>query len=196
MGVTSSGGLRETARMACPVCGFDPTSISPADAVVALRSLPRRFREAAGLAAGDPDADADAGRPDPGVAGPGDHDGDDHRALVLAEAAQAAGAIAALGEDLRRVLISDDPALATTDDTATGGGGGAGTGAGDPEAALARLGEATAAVVSLVEGQPATAWKRTGRRSSGPRSAGALLGEAVHAGVHHLRLAQRPTGRS
>jgi hypothetical protein len=172
--------------MACPVCGFDPTSISPADAVVALRSLPRRYREAAGPAADD--ADSAGGGRDP------DHDGEQarRRALVASEAAQAAAAIAALGEDLRRVLISDDPALSTTDDTATSGGEGAG--GADVEAAIARLAEASAGVVSLVEGQPATAWKRTGHRASGPRSAATLLGEAVHAGVHHLRLAQQSAG--
>jgi len=184
--------------MACPVCGFDPTSISPADAVVALRSLPRRYREAAGPAADDADPDdggrdADQARAGAGgpVAGAADQDREQaqRRALVATEAAQAATAIAALGEDLRRVLISDDPPLSTTDDTATSGGGGA-EGA-DAEAAIARLAEATAGAVSLVEGQPATAWKRTGHRASGPRSAATLLGEAVHAGVHHLRLAQQ-----
>jgi hypothetical protein len=179
--------------MACPVCGFDPTSLSPADAVVALRSLPRRYREAAGLAGDDPDPGGDGNGEDD--AGPGHPDGDaaDRRALVLAQAAQAGSAIAALGEDLRRVLISDDPALTTTDDTATAGGGGSdGT---DPDAVLARLKEVTDRVAELTEDQPATAWKRVGHRSDGPRSAAALLGEAVHAGVHHLRLAQQAVGR-
>jgi hypothetical protein len=169
--------------MACPDCGFDPTSISPADAVVALRSLPRRYREAAGPAADDADSD------DGGRVADQDREQAQRRALVASQAAQAATAIAALGEDLRRVLISDDPPLSTTDETATSAGGDA-EGA-DIEAAIARLAEATAGVVSLVEGQPATAWKRTGRRASGPRSAATLLGEAVHAGVHHLRLAQQ-----
>ena len=65
--------------MACPVCGFDPTSISPPDAVVALRSLPRRYREAAGLAPGE--FDGDDGRDDD-EAGSGDHGRQDaaHRA--------------------------------------------------------------------------------------------------------------------
>jgi len=189
--------------MACPVCGFEPTSISPADAVVALRSLPRRFREEAGLAAGDPDpggrgpSAVASDRPTKGAGDPaGEHA--EHQAFVLAEAAQAAAAIAALGEDLRRVLISDDPALSTSDDAATRGSGGTevdGGPGGDPDA-LGRLAEATAGVVRVVEGQPATAWKRVGHRTSGPRSAATLLGEAVHAGVHHLRLAQGRPGRS
>lgn len=29
----------------CPGCGFDPSSVSPSDASVALRSFPRRFTE-------------------------------------------------------------------------------------------------------------------------------------------------------
>jgi len=179
--------------MACPVCGFDPTSISPPDAVVALRSLPRRYREAAGLAGDQPDQGGD-GTGDDG-AGPGHREGEaaDRRALVLAQAAQATAAIAALGEDLRRVLISDDPALTTTDDTATSGEGDS-DGA-DPDTVLARLKQVTDRVAGLVEDQPATAWKREGHRAGGPRSALALLGEAVHAGVHHLRLAQQAVGR-
>jgi hypothetical protein len=178
--------------MACPECGFDPTSISPADAVVALRSLPRRYREAAGLAGDEPDPGGDGVGDDD--AGPGPDGGAaDRRALVLAQATQATAAIAALGEDLRRVLISDDPALTTTDDTATGGGAGADVT--DPDAVLARLKEVTDRVAGLVADQPATAWKRVGHRADGPRSAAALLGEAVHAGVHHLRLAQDAVGR-
>src|SRR5579862_4537644 len=102
MGVTpvaAAPRVRETAPMACPVCGFDPTSISPADAVVALRSLPRRYREAAGLAGDQPDPGEDG--PGDDDAGPGHDDGQaaDRRALVLAQAAQATAAIAALGED-------------------------------------------------------------------------------------------------
>jgi hypothetical protein len=30
----------------CPVCGFAPRTVSPADALVAVRSFPRRYREA------------------------------------------------------------------------------------------------------------------------------------------------------
>ena len=95
------------------------------------------------------------------------------------------------------MLISDDPPLSTADDTATAGGADRdGLGVTDPEDVLGRLTEATAKVAHLVEGQPAAAWKRSGHRTTGPRTAATLLGEAVHAGVHHLRLAQGPPGRS
>lgn len=33
-----------SSRDRCPTCGFDPATVSPSDAAVAARSLPRRFR--------------------------------------------------------------------------------------------------------------------------------------------------------
>jgi hypothetical protein len=44
---------------ACADCGFDPTSLTVEDAIVTLRSLPRRWRElAAAVDDDDPDAAA------------------------------------------------------------------------------------------------------------------------------------------
>lgn len=163
----------QTAPMptSCPVCGFDPSSVSPADAIVALRSLPRRFRELTDPSPTDDDRDdrehGDAVR---------------SRARALAEAGVVGGIISALSGDLHRVLVSDDPAITTTDDTATAPGFG-----GDPATSLQRLSEATAEAAAQAEGQPAEAWARQGTRADGPVSALDLLREAVHAGVHRLR---------
>jgi hypothetical protein len=106
-------------------------------------------------------------------------------ATAVDEAGQAAEAIAALGADLRRVLIQDNPALTTHEGDAESARHG-----GDPATALARLSDATAAVASLADDQPGEAWARTGSRSEGPVSALELLRDAVHAGVHHLRGAE------
>ena len=85
----------------CPECGFDGSGLSPTDAVVALRSFPRRF-----AALTDPQSD-DEDRPevDP--------------ARVDAEATAAAAGIAAAGAAMRRVLIEQDPVLAEAPAPAT-----------------------------------------------------------------------------
>jgi hypothetical protein len=151
----------------CPECGFDGRGLSPADAAVALRSLPRRFREAA--------------EPVEEVAGPSVD-----AAAVLAAAGQAADAIGELGEDLRRVLVEDDPALSTSGAEATAVRHG-----GDPATALERLAAAATTVADLISAQPADAWTRTGVRSDGPVTAADLAREAVHAGVHRLRAVEQ-----
>ena len=45
--------MNATVAAACTSCGFNPASVSPSDAVVALRSFPRRYR--ALVASVDPD---------------------------------------------------------------------------------------------------------------------------------------------
>jgi hypothetical protein len=141
--------------VACAQCGFEASTVSPADAVVALRSFPRRFRELV----------------------PKDDDPVVLRTLQT-HAGQAAAAITALGEDLRRVLVSDDVSLASDDGVAT-----APLPAGDLSTAIDRLAAAATGVADVAEHQPAEAWQR----SSGPVRAIDLLRDAVHAGVHHLR---------
>ena len=75
---------------ACPICGFSPDGLSPADGVAALRSFPRRFGE---------------------LVAPDDPERQQKLAVVNREAAAAAAEIAASGEDLRRVLTLDQPEL-------------------------------------------------------------------------------------
>jgi hypothetical protein len=186
----------------CPICGFGPASLSPPDAVVALRSLPRRFRAAAAPDTGDDDDDdfrtgwdsgPDTGRttgPDTGrTTGPdtGNRAGtttgpDARRDAVLAAAGAAAAAIAALGGQLRRVLIEDSPDLGPAPTPPA-------IPAGSAADALGRLERAAFEVADLAASQPAAAWSRTGRRDGTPVSAADLLREAVHAGVHQLRVA-------
>lgn len=139
--------------VACPICGFDPGGLAPADGVVALRSFPRRFGEL--VRDDDPERDTKL-------------------AIVRGEENAAAREISAAGERLRRVLISDDPSL-DAGDTAPGGD-------------LASIANAVADLAASAHGAQ---WQRTGRRGGTTVTALDLLGDAVHAGVHHLRLAER-----
>jgi hypothetical protein len=148
------------------VPGSDAPSLSPPDAVVALRSLSRRFRESA--AESERRADGDDGDTGPPAAD------------VLRAAGVAAAAIGGLGEQLRRVLVEDSPELPAPP--------GAAPAPGDPATALDRLTAAANAVADLAAAQPATAWPRTGRRGAAAVSAADLLRDAVRAGVDQLRL--------
>src|ERR1700687_4435255 len=75
----------------CPVCGYEGSPVPPADAAVALRSFPRRFRETleAITEAGDGHAE--------------------ERQDVLRRAAWVARALEIIEADLGRVLVSDQP---------------------------------------------------------------------------------------
>jgi hypothetical protein len=150
------------ARLAAVSTPSDP-SLSPPDAIVALRSLPRRFRAAAA--------------PRPGR--------DPHG--VEAAAGAAAGAITELSRQLGRVLVEESPTLpdSPADSPAAGPG--------DPATALDRLAAAAGALADLAAAQAAAAWTRTGRRGGVEVSAAELLREAVHAGVHQLRLVSTGT---
>ena len=147
--------------MACPACGFEPSTVTPPDAIAALRSYPRRSRELI-----PPDEE-----PDP---------------VVLDSAGRAATIIDALGADLEAILVTDDASLTTDASLATSAAP-----SGDRLTALDRLTAATTRVADLAGRQPAAAWSRTGLRPSGPVTAGDLLREAVHAGIHNLRIAQK-----
>jgi hypothetical protein len=150
----------------CPDCGFDPASLSPPDAVVALRSFARRFTEI-----GEPDPDDDGGA-----------EGDAPAEKTLAAAAAGAAAIATSGEQLRRVLVGDSPELGPAPDLAAAP-------ATPPADAIDRLRTAAERVADLAARQPASAWTRTGRRAGQDVTAADLLREAVHAGAHELRVA-------
>jgi hypothetical protein len=152
----------------CPDCGFDPAPLSPPDAVVALRSFARRFAEV-----GQPDPDAEDVEPA--------SDGPTEKTLAAAEAA--AAAIATSGEQLRRVLVEDSPVIGPAPDLDAAP-------ASAPADAIDRLRTAAERVADLARDQPASAWSRVGHRPGQDVTAAHLLREAVHAGVHELRVAE------
>lgn len=139
---------------------------------MALLSLPRRFSELASPPADDESDETNVTPP--------------HLAVTLAEAGEAAEGIEEVGADLRAVLIGEDPELSSSD-----GAESAVRTAGDATTALDRLRAAADHVAALADGQHGEAWTRTGMRPTGPVSAADLLREAVHCGVHHLRLAEQ-----
>jgi hypothetical protein len=159
--------------VACPICGFTPAGLGPSDAIAALRSFPRRF---SALIESNGD---DGARSDDDVAVA--------RAAALPAAEGAARTITALGADLRRVLVENDPALTTT-----GEPGPSVTGTGDD--ALDHLREATTAAAELASSAHGKDWERRGKRGDDVVTALQVLGEAVHTGVHHLHAATLASG--
>ncbi len=153
----------------CPVCGYDASLLTPPDAVVAVRSYPRRFRELL----------AEAEERSPGAAtrvGRSGRSAVDHAARV-------ATVLAGIDHDLGRVTVSDNPAIDPPVLDGPGAGGG------DAVADLAAAADALAARMAGVTGD---GWRRTGTDPSGETwTALDLVRRAVHAGAHHLRLAER-----
>ena len=166
---------QEVAATACPRCGFDPSGVTPADAAVAVRSFPRRFRELLD----------DAEREEAGRATNAGTDGwsaADH-------AAAAADGLATVAPLLRQVAVSDDPALALpVVDGATPSGA-------SVDAALTGLQRASDSLATEIDAVKGRDWERTGH--NGGRQAWTALDVArlgVHLGVHHIRAAARTLG--
>jgi len=148
--------------VSCPSCGFDGAHLSPSDAIVALRSFPRRFTELLDRPAAEGAVD-------------------DPRGRVLAAAGWAAAAIAGTGEALRVALIEDDPEVGpdwATRPVAEGGP--------VPES-LGGLTSAADTVANLASSTAAEAWKREAHLGTTKVTVLELLREAVHAGAHYLR---------
>ena len=159
----------------CPVCGFDPRSVSPADAAVALRSFSRRYRSLLTVPA-ENEAEDPVRRPGP--------DG----WSAVAHAWWAALSFDAISEALHQVLVHDrpdisvpsvDPGSAPTVDESNA-------------AVLDRLTRAATGLAVAIEGAGGDQWTRVAVRSDGSEvSALDLARLAVHQGVHHLRAGEQ-----
>src|SRR3954453_22020112 len=97
MGETYALGRGNTGGMAsaCPVCGFNASTVSPGDAAAALRSFPRRYK-AVLIRPSNDDADDPVARR--GVAG----------WSALDHATWAANAIDGAAQQVHQVLVHDD----------------------------------------------------------------------------------------
>jgi hypothetical protein len=150
------------------VPGLDLSRLSPDDAVAALRSYPRRFREA--LTSVEPDDLP-------------------HEAVEHAD--HVARSVALLGEALRQVLVQDQPVLlpAVADDQARQWAHDGGSSVDDVLAFLELECNSMADAVTHVS---SNAWTRTGTVAGGGASLSALdiVREAVRTGSEHLRAAQ------
>lgn len=154
---------------ACGACGFQPDTLSPADAIVALRSFPRRWRE---LLAGFP---ADEGE-----------DAAVRRRLAggwsaLEHVAHVSQALSAQAERLERIrhlerptigpVVTPEPGI----DEATGA-----------EEVVAELGRSAERLATVAESMVGEDWLRAGIREGQELTALELLREGVHEGAHHL----------
>lgn len=151
----------------CRECGFDGGRLSPADAAVAARSFPRRYRAAIARRDDEDSVDALIRRRPP--------DGD-RSALELV--ADAAAALRDGAEDIRRVLVTDTPEV---------GAPAAPAPPGSVDDALSALEGAASRLAEVLETGQGAEWTRTAISPSGPVSALELAAHAIHDGVHNLR---------
>jgi len=150
---------------------FDHPDLSPSDAVVALRSFPRRYRGLLATDDDDPDGVA-ARRPDAGSWS------------ALEHTAHVANALDAGAGDLARVLQDDDPAVS---DPATAPADGASA----VEPTLDRLTAAADRLVQAIDRYSPRDWSRPARLADG-RAVDALwlVRTAVQEAARHLRQAE------
>ena len=161
---------------ACPVCGFNGTTVSPSDASAALRSFPRRYRSLLLRPSND--------EPDDPVVRRG-RDGwsaNDH-------ATYAVNAMDADRQQVHRVLVHNDadvnpppvdPPTPVRTDSAS------------PEETVGRLTTVAEGLADEVDGAKGDQWARTGVTPGGARlTALDIVRDAVHEGIHHLRAAEK-----
>ena len=158
----------------CPECGLDYDTVSPQDAVVAVRSFPRRYRAllATPGSADRPDA-VFRHRPDPSTWS------------ALEYTAHVADRLDHLGPVIRRIIVEDHPAISVFDS--------------DERAAeqayndldrtevLGWLDLACAELASVLEDVNPDDWTRTAALAGVPRDVLAVARDGVHEGSHHLR---------
>lgn len=161
------------------------SSLSPSDAAVALRSFPRRFRDASSAAVVDLDDEVDQDEIDevsnrPGADG---WSGVDH-------VAAAAGRVDAAGRTLRSVLVS--PTRPIDEALVTDGADETPTHSGHLEHELDRLDETCSGLAEQIESADADQWLVT-RPTTGSGSANPLEVVQTTVGVtlDHLRSLER-----
>lgn len=166
-------------RERCATCGFDPATVSPSDAVVALRTFPRRWRAALALPDDQPD-DILRRRPQPDVWS------------ALEYAAHTRDVVAVNGWAMAKALTEDHPALEWPD------GGGeeivSSYATLDPIAVLDELAANCERVADRADRTDAGDWRRPATlRGARDEDVDALwfLHHSVHEGSHHLKDAQR-----
>jgi hypothetical protein len=167
----------------CPECGLDYDTILPHDAVVAVRSFPRRYAEL--LPPRDDDEKPDGvirRRPEPKVWS------------ALEYTAHVVDVFDELAGDVKKITTQDHPTI---------------TGGMDPDqlaidakyneqdrsAVLDRLKVAAENMAKTIENVPNDAWSKTGTYSFGDREALDMARNAVHEGYHHLRDTQSVLAR-
>jgi len=158
-------------RDRCQACGFDPDQLAPSDAVVAARSLARRWREL---------LDAVVERED------------DAQSLLRQRFAGGWSPLERVGhvsdvferqaERLMRVWQQERPALDEVRSEARPA-----SAAAAHADLLAQLDAAAERLAKVIERFDGGDWDRAGARAGQPVTAWQLVAEAVHEASHHLR---------
>jgi hypothetical protein len=161
----------------CPVCGLDLGSMQPPDVVVAVRSLPRRWRGAFARAGDDEETEALLRRR-PAGGGPS----------ALESACRVAAVLELLQRHVRRAAVSDQPDLSPAD---VPDGEVEACAARSPEAVLDQLSSAAEALATALDGVPSGAWLRPATLDGQLTDVRGLARAAAHEGTHHLREAER-----
>jgi hypothetical protein len=160
-----------------PTSGVDSSQISPSDAAVTLRSLPRRF--ASVLATPDDDDRPDdvlRRRPQSGGLSAIEH------------GAWVAAAHPGIAQALHRVLIETNPTIEVPPLEPDGPVDGGDRSSADTVAAIAA---STGPLADLIDGVAGDDWLRSGRIDGQPVTALDVARGAVQLGVYHLRTAER-----
>ena len=157
----------------CPECGLDYDTISAPDAIVAVRSYPRRFREVCEL---DGEADRDRllrTRPAP------------ETWSALEYTCHVVDVFGIMADAIRRMTVEEHPKLEFTepDQLAID----ARYAEQDPDEALGRLDPAAEGLAHVLEQVGAGDWNRLGTFPWGDRDILTMTRNAVHEGKHHLR---------
>jgi hypothetical protein len=160
----------------CAECGFDGTRLTIADAVTALRSMGRRWRELFE----DVESDRLRERPAPNVWS------------ALEYAAHTRDVLRLHRSGLGPILAGEEPTfpgMEPEDD-----GPDHGYNALDPPKVLDDLDEAAGAIADRAERELPSHWDRTATIEGRKVEAGWLLRHAVHDASHHLRDVERGLG--
>lgn len=162
----------------CPECGLDYATVTPDDALAAVRSFPRRYR--ALLTALDPEEDAESvvrRRPAPGTWS------------AVEYTAHVGDVLDQLATVIRKVVVEDHPTVSMWD--ADERAAEQRYGDWDSTEALFALDHACARLAAVLGSVDPGDWARTATLEWGERDVLALARNAVHEGAHHLRDIER-----
>ncbi len=158
----------------CAECGLDYGRLQPPDVKVAVRSFPRRFRQALVAAREDDAPDAlIRRRPDPTTWS------------ALEYAAHVADVFDAFADMIRRMYNEERPRLDFFDSDAKAEAGRYNDQ--DPQVTLQRLGAAAERLATQLDRVDPEGWRREATFPWGERDLVAMARLAVHEGAHHLR---------
>ena len=158
--------------MSCPECGLDYESMPVAEAIAAIRALPRRYRAPLTRLLPGEDASVLRARPEP----------DTWSALEYA--AHVRDVLGWYDGWVRRILVEDRPALegVTPDEAVVEHR----YNEQDPPTVADELAVHAEALAATLETVPDGAWDRVGLRRGEERSIALHARRAAHEGSHHL----------